>query len=142
MRRKTSFGIGAPRWGVMLCLLAALATPAAPLMAQEAPAGDSAAATSQEPVLVVSIAGIDQVGGAVSYLAEAVGQPGTGGMFAAMAAGFTQGIDATRPLGITVQMIEGAPAPMAMPASTSSRSSMGRSARQASSCVTTSAMVS
>jgi len=97
----------------MLCLLAALATPAAPLMAQEAPAGDSAAATSQEPVLVVSIAGIDQVGGAVSYLAEAVGQPGTGGMFAAMAAGFTQGIDATRPLGITVQMIEGAPAPIA-----------------------------
>lgn len=113
MQRTKRMLTGVRGWGAATCMVAAALIPCAPVMAQQTPAPAAEATGSTEPVVVVSISGVDEVGGAVSYLAEAVGQPGPGGMFAAMAAGFTQGIDPARPIGITVNLVDGAPAPVA-----------------------------
>ena len=116
------FGSGrqsAPR-GLSLAVLAAvLALPAVPAAAQQAgdaqaaPAAPAAQPQMTEPVVVVSVAGVGKISDAVTYLSEAVGQPAAGGLFSAMAATFTQGLDPNRPIGLIVPWIDGSPAPIA-----------------------------
>ncbi|WP_153556459.1 hypothetical protein [Roseimaritima sediminicola] len=77
----------------------------------QVPPLDSSEAASQ-PVAVVSLSGVAGLGNAAVYLSEAAGQPATGGMFATMARGFTTGIDPNRPIGLILNMKDGAPAPL------------------------------
>src|SRR6056297_24256 len=67
---------------------------------------------TDQPVAVISVSGVNAVGDAMIFLADAAGQPAAGGMFAAMANGFTRGIDPDRPMGMVVKMVEGAPSPL------------------------------
>lgn len=83
--------------------------------AQEQP--QAAATTIQgggegDPVLVVSITGFERLFKDLNYLGNAVGQGGSVGMLQGVASGFIQGIDQKRPMGVTVQMTDGAPAPL------------------------------
>ncbi|MGV3484292.1 MAG: hypothetical protein ACO1RT_07730 [Planctomycetaceae bacterium] len=75
---------------------------------------DSGTADATEPVLVVSIASLNKLMQDVNYITAAVGQPTAGGFFTMMAGGFAQGLDTTRPIGILVPIVDGAPEPIAM----------------------------
>jgi hypothetical protein len=75
-----------------------------------------AAAAPQNMVAVVSIAPLEKLLQDVNYISAALGQEQAGGMVSMMAAGFTQGIDRSRPIGLLVPLVEGLPAPiMALP---------------------------
>lgn len=99
-----------------LAATAALLVPASNLSAQERlqPGGGSAVAGATDPVLVVTLSSINQLTQDINYISGAVGQPQAGGIFAMMAATFTQGIDTNQPIGIVVPLVDGAPEPMAL----------------------------
>jgi hypothetical protein len=77
---------------------------------------DSGTATAEatEPVLVVSVASLNKLMQDVNYVTAAVGQPATGGFFAMMAGGFAQGLDMSKPIGVIVPIVDGAPEPIGM----------------------------
>lgn len=67
-----------------------------------------------EPVVVVTLGSVNKLMQDVNYLSSALGQPQAGGMFTMMAGTFTQGIDATQPIGVLVPLVNGAPQPIAL----------------------------
>ncbi|QDS92738.1 hypothetical protein FF011L_14870 [Roseimaritima multifibrata] len=67
-----------------------------------------------QPALVVSLSGIGGIRDGLLYVSEAVGQPAVGGMFAGMANIYTAGIDPERPIGITVNVVDGEMVPVLM----------------------------
>lgn len=69
---------------------------------------------SSEPVLVVSIASLNKLMQDINYITATAGQPQAGGMFAMMAGGFAQGLDMSRPIGVIVPIVDGAPEPIGM----------------------------
>lgn len=75
---------------------------------------EPATADSGKPVLVVSLASLNKLMQDVNYITAAFGQPAAGGMFTMMAGGFAQGIDMTRPIGVVVSIVDGAPEPIGM----------------------------
>jgi hypothetical protein len=75
---------------------------------------DANVANSTAPVLVVSIASLNKLMQDVNYISAAAGQPQAGGMFTMMAGGFAQGLDMSRPIGVIVPIVDGAPEPIAM----------------------------
>ncbi len=75
---------------------------------------DSALGTATEPVIIVSICSLNKLMQDVTYLSNVVGQPQAGGMFQMMAGGFTQGLDMSRPIGVVVPIVDGAPEPIGM----------------------------
>ncbi|WP_164103162.1 hypothetical protein [Candidatus Laterigemmans baculatus] len=90
-------------WGnrirsLLVAAVACLAVAPAQLRAQETPAAP--AVPAGEPVLVVSIASVDRMIQDVNYVSGAVGQAQGGGIFAMMAANFTNGLDRSRPIGL------------------------------------------
>ncbi len=98
-------------------MLAVIAFLPSSLFAQELQpkVGDTPAlGAGNEPVLVVTVASMNKLMQDVNYMTGAMGQPQAGGMFQMMAATFTQGIDATQPIGIFVAMVDGAPEPIAV----------------------------
>lgn len=87
-------------------------TPTTSLRAQDlAPGG---VATATEPVVVVTLGSVNKLMQDVDYLTSIVGQPQAGGIFRMMAGTFTQGVDATQPIGILVPLVDGMPQPMAI----------------------------
>ncbi|MEM9366045.1 MAG: hypothetical protein AAGD07_08600 [Planctomycetota bacterium] len=103
----------------MLAVLAAItafSVPTIQVSAQErlSPGGGSAVAGATDPVLVVTLSSINQLTQDINYISGAVGQPQAGGIFAMMAATFTQGIDTNQPIGIVVPLVDGAPEPIAL----------------------------
>ncbi len=103
---------------ISLATLVAAVTLPASLIAQEKlqPGGGSAPAlgAGNEPVLVLTIASMEKLMNDVNYITSVMGQPQAGGMFQMMAATFTQGIDSTKPIGVLVPMVDGAPEPIAL----------------------------
>lgn len=94
-------------WGnrmrsLLVAAAACLAVAPTQVRAQEAPAAAPAAPAVEagEPVLVVSIASVDRMIQDVNYVSGALGQAQGGGIFAMMAANFTNGLDRTRPIGV------------------------------------------
>ena len=75
---------------------------------------DVAVGESTEPVLVVSIASLNKLMQDINYITAAAGQPQAGGMFTMMAGGFAQGLDMSKPIGVIVPIIDGAPEPIGM----------------------------
>ncbi len=100
--------------GLTLALLAApmLAT-AQERFVPGRPADAPAMGVSQ-PVVIVTIGSLGELMQDVNYIAGAVGQPQAGGIFTMMATQFTQGIDMTKPIGIVVPIVDGAPEPIGM----------------------------
>lgn len=96
--------------GMLIAAAAFLATAAPTTLRAQAP--DAGAGAPDKPVVVVSITNIDRLIQDVNYVSGAVGQAQTGGIFAMMAGNFTNGLDRTRPLGVAVTMVDGAPAPI------------------------------
>jgi hypothetical protein len=84
------------------------------LLAQDQPKPATAeqAAGSTDPVLVVTVASLNKLMQDVNYISALMGQPQAGGMFTMMAGSFTQGLDTSRPIGIIVPMVDGAPEPI------------------------------
>lgn len=115
-------GIGARSVRAIVCVATLMASVgwAASALAQDQSqpkrtgSGSAAAAKSSEPVLVVSIASLNKLMQDVNYITAAVGQPAAGGFFTMMAGGFAQGLDMSRPIGVIVSMVDGAPEPIAM----------------------------
>ncbi|QEG40710.1 hypothetical protein [Roseimaritima ulvae] len=112
MKRSNPFKAAA--W-VAVTLATSIVGLAGPAQAQsdaaQLPTLDTSEAASQ-PVAVVSLSGVAALGDAAIFLSDAAGQPAAGGMFATMARGFTTGIDPQRPMGLVVNMKDGAPAPL------------------------------
>lgn len=79
---------------------------------QPKPAATDQAAASTDPVLVVTVASLNKLMQDVNYISGLMGQPQAGGMFTMMAGSFTQGLDTSRPIGIVVPMVDGAPEPI------------------------------
>jgi len=75
---------------------------------------DAAIADSNDPVVVVSIASMNKLIQDINYITATAGQPQAGGMFAMMAGGFAAGLDMSRPIGIVVPIVDGAPEPIGM----------------------------
>ncbi len=74
--------------------------------------GAALQAASSDPVLVVSIGSLNKLKLDINYLSAAAGQPQAGGLFGMMADQFTMGLDANRPLGVFVPIVDGAPEPI------------------------------
>lgn len=70
------------------------------------------AATSTDPVLVLTVASLNKLIQDVNYLSGVMGQPQAGGMFTIMAGTFTEGLDTSRPIGVLVPMVDGSPEPI------------------------------
>jgi hypothetical protein len=83
-----------------------------PAVAPPAIAQDQANAT--DPVVVMTLGSVNKLMQDVNYMSSIMGQPQAGGMFAMMAGTFTQGIDATQPIGVLVPLVNGAPQPIAL----------------------------
>lgn len=96
--------------GMLITAAALFATVAPSTLRAQAPAAGAGA--QDKPVVVLSITNIDRLIQDVNYVSGAVGQAQTGGIFAMMAGNFTNGLDRTRPLGVAVKMVDGAPAPI------------------------------
>ncbi len=82
---------------------------------QPQPSGETQPAggvNSTDPILVVTVASLNKLMQDVNYITGVMGQPQAGGMFTMMAGTFTQGLDTTRPIGILVPMVDGAPEPI------------------------------
>jgi hypothetical protein len=79
---------------VLVCV-ALIATPAVSLQAQSG------------PVLVVSLSGVDEILGDVSYLMEVAGSGGLGQMATMMASQYVRGLDRTQPFGVVVSSDNG-----------------------------------
>ncbi len=73
---------------------------------------DSAVAVATDPVLVVTIASLNKLIQDVNYVSAAVGQPNAGNTFTMMAGMMVQGLDPTRPIGVMVPIVDGAPEPI------------------------------
>lgn len=98
---------------IPLALAFAVATIVAPTaQAQEQIPGKIS--VKNEPVLLVTLGSINKLMQDINYITGAAGQPQAGGMFQMMAATFTQGIDTTKPIGIMLPMVDGAPDPIAL----------------------------
>ncbi len=102
-----------------MLMLSAMLVPSLPSRvfaqtATETEESDTAIGTATEPVLVVSICSLNKLMQDVSYLSSVVGQPQAGGMFQMIAGGFTQGLDMSRPFGVIVPIVDGAPEPIGM----------------------------
>ena len=78
------------------------------------PADAPAMGGSTAPVVIVTIGSLGELMQDVNYVAAAVGQPQAGGIFTMMATQFTQGIDMTKPIGVVVPIVDGAPEPIGM----------------------------
>ena len=70
--------------------------------------------STSEPVVVVTVGSINKLMQDVNYVSGLVGQPQAGGIFALMAGTFTQGVDTTQPIAITVPLVNGMPQPLAL----------------------------
>lgn len=73
-----------------------------------------ATAQATDPVVVVSVGSMNKLMEDINYITSAVGQPQAGGMFTVMAGAFTQGVDPTKPSGVMLTLVDGAPEPIAM----------------------------
>ncbi len=69
---------------------------------------------STEPVLIVSIASLNKLMQDVNYITSAAGQPAYGGYFTMIAGGMAQGLDMSKPIGVMVPIVDGAPEPIGM----------------------------
>lgn len=103
MGRRNFFGALTAGLAVALC-----GSFASELSAQE----PATAEANDAPIAVVALSGVQPLSNSVVYLAEAAGQPGAGAFFAAIVGGQTEGIDPKRPIGLTVQLVDGAPSPL------------------------------
>ena len=65
-------------------------------------------AQAPKPVVVVSIAGVDELMGDIDYLTKSAGVEDYGNLFKLLAAPYTVGIDKTKPWGFVLQMNEDA----------------------------------
>lgn len=83
-----------------------------PLVAQEK--APEAVASATDPVVVVTLGSVNKLIQDVNYVTSIVGQPQAGGIFGMMAGTFTQGVDATQPIGILVPLVDGTPQPLAI----------------------------
>ena len=90
-------------------MLLALAVPS-----QRQLQAQSSDGASEEPVIVVTMGSLNKLMQDVNYVSGLAGQPQAGGLFAMMAGTFTQGIDTTQPIAITVPLVDGMPQPMAL----------------------------
>lgn len=68
---------------------------------------------ASEPVVVLTLGSINKLADDVTYMSSVVGAP-AGGLFAAMARGFTVGIDPEKPIGILVPLVNQTPQPIAL----------------------------
>jgi hypothetical protein len=69
--------------------------------------------TPDRPVGVLSIAPLDRLMQDFTYLTRSAGVPQFGGIGSMMTKQYTQGLDTSRPAGLTVRMVEGQPVAMA-----------------------------
>lgn len=79
---------------------------------QTQPARADAATASTDPIVVMTVASLNKLMQDVSYISGVMGQPQAGGIFTMMAGSVTQGLDTSRPIGILVPMVDGAPEPI------------------------------
>jgi len=85
------------------------------LLGQEKPqriTSEVQAAGEGDPVAVVSIANLNKIFADIRYMAEVAGQEQAAQTIEFLASSYTTGIDRTRPWGVAVQMIDGAPSPL------------------------------
>ncbi|QDV62113.1 hypothetical protein [Crateriforma conspicua] len=105
------------RAAVVAMLVAAVPTAGSIAQAQEqlAPSSNPAAGGQvSEPVVVLTLGSVSKLQKDVQYLASAVGQPQAAGIFLGMSAMFTNGVDTTQPIAITLPLVNGAPEPVAL----------------------------
>ena len=69
--------------------------------------------TPQKPAAVVSIAPVDRLLQDFTYLTRSAGVAQVGGIGSMMTKQYTQGLDTTRPAGVSVQIVDGQPVAMA-----------------------------
>ncbi|MBL6725312.1 MAG: hypothetical protein ISQ09_09500 [Rubripirellula sp.] len=93
-------------FGMLFTAFAASTPKLLPAQAPDAAGGD--------PVIVVTLGSVNKLMQDVNYVSGLVGQPQAGGIFAMMAGTFTQGIDTTQPMAITVPLVAGMPQPLAL----------------------------
>ncbi len=94
---------------LVIAVTATVAVTPASVMAQDTDGLDAT-----EPVVVVTLGSINKLMQDVNYMTGAMGQAQAGGMFTMMVGTFTQGIDTTKPIGVLVPLVNGAPQPIAL----------------------------
>jgi len=100
----------------MRVLRAIVALTAAVAVGALTPTASQAQAPSQapkQPVAIVSIAPVERLTQDFTYVARSIGVPEFGGIGSMMTKQYTQGLDATRPAGLVVQMVDSQPMPLA-----------------------------
>jgi hypothetical protein len=98
---------------VLRALVALTAALAVGVLTPAAVQAQKANQTPNQPVATVSIAPVERLTQDFTYLTRLVGVPQIGGIGTMMTKQYTQGLDASRPAGLVVQMIDSQPLPLA-----------------------------
>lgn len=69
--------------------------------------------TPNQPVAIVSIAPVERLTQDMTYFMRTIGMPEIGGIGSMMTKQYTQGLDAARPAGLVVQIVDNQPMPVA-----------------------------